>query len=144
MEKRFTVSSYQVEQTKELLLKVWTVLLMGLYGVGFFQEKMLVEQVVESTKEVLPDIAKLLFFALMFVSFLIDIVEMRENKDKAYRFLLLSLILGGLSATFSAMQYHALTSVMGGRAGRESSPLSSLSFSWKREAFHFNFLSGSV
>ena len=114
MEKRFTVSSYQVEQTKELLLKVWTVLLMGLYGVGFLLEKMLVEQVVESTKEVLPDIAKLLFFALMFVSFLIDIVEMRENKDKAYRFLLLSLILGGLSATFSAMQYHALTSVMAG------------------------------
>ena len=108
------MSSYQVEQTKELLLKVWTVLLMGLYGVGFLQEKMLVEQVVEITKEVLPDIAKLLFFALMFVSFLIDIVEMRENKDKAYRFLLLSLILGGLSATFSAMQYHALTSVMGG------------------------------
>ena len=108
------MSSYQVEQTKELLLKVWTVLLMGLYGVGFLQEKMLVEQVVERTEEVLPDIAKLLFFALMFVSFLIDIVEMRENKDKAYRFLLLSLILGGLSATFSAMQYHALTSVMGG------------------------------
>ena len=87
---------------------------MGLYGVGFFQEKMLVEKVIENTKEVLPDIAKLLFFALMFVSFLIDIVEMRENKDKAYRFLLLSLILGGLSATFSAMQYHALTSLMGG------------------------------
>ena len=108
------MSSYQVEQTKELLLKVWTVLLMGLYGVGFFQEKMLVEKVIENTKEVLPDIAKLLFFALMFVSFLIDIVEMRENKDKAYRFLLLSLILGGLSATFSAMQYHALTSLMGG------------------------------
>ena len=114
MEKRFTVTSYKVEQTKELLLKVWTVLLMGLYGVGFFQEKMLVEKVIENTKEVLPDIAKLLFFALMFVSFLIDIVEMRENKDKAYRFLLLSLILGGLSATFSAMQYHALTSLMGG------------------------------
>ena len=108
MEKRFTMASYQIEQTKELLLKVWTVLLMGLYGVGFFQEKMLVEKVIENTKEVLPDIAKLLFFALMFVSFLIDIVEMRENKDKAYRFLLLSLILGGLSATFSAMQYLSL------------------------------------
>ena len=74
------MSSYQVEQTKELLLKVWTVLLMGLYGVGFLQEKMLVEQVVESTEEILPDIAKLLFFALMFVSFLVDIVEMFGNK----------------------------------------------------------------
>ena len=108
MEKRFTVASYQVEQTKELLLKVWTVLLMGLYGVGFFREKMLAQKVVQTTEDVLPDIAKLLFFALMFVSFLIDIVEMRENKDKAYRFLLLSLILGGLSATFSAIQYLSL------------------------------------
>ena len=66
MEKRLAVASYEIEQTKELLLKVWAVLLMGLYGVGFLQEKMLVEQVVEITKEVLPDIAKLLFFALMF------------------------------------------------------------------------------
>ena len=114
MEKRFTMASYQIEQTKELLLKVWTVLLMGLYGVGFLREKMLMQKALETTEDVLPDIAKLLFFALMFVSFLIDIVEMRENKDKAYLFLLLSLILGGLSATFSAMQYHALTSVMGG------------------------------
>ena len=108
------MASYQVEQIKELLLKVWTVLLLGLYGVGFLREKMMVQKVIEITEDFLPDIAKLLFFALMFVSFLIDIVDMRENKDKAYRFLLLSLILGGLSATFSAMQYHALTSVMGG------------------------------
>ena len=114
MEKRFTVASYQVEQTKELLLKVWTVLLLGLYGAGFLREKMLAQKVVQTTEDVLPDIAKLLFFALMFVSFLIDIVEMRENKDKAYRFLLLSLILGGLSATLSAMQYHAFALVMGG------------------------------
>ncbi|MBM14894.1 MAG: hypothetical protein CMH75_02195 [Nitrospina sp.] len=114
MEKRFAVASYQVEQTKELLLKVWTVLLLSLYGVGFLHEKMLMQKTVEATTDVLLDIAKLFFFALMFVSFLIDILEMRENKDKAYRFLLLSLILGGLSATFSAMQYHALALVLGG------------------------------
>ena len=55
MEKRFTVASYQIEQTKELLLKVWTVLLMGLYGVGFFREKMLAQKVVQTTDDVLPD-----------------------------------------------------------------------------------------
>jgi len=108
------VASYQIEQTRELLLKVWTVLLMGLYGVGFLREKLLVQQAVESTEDVLPDVAKLLFFALMFVSFLIDIVEMREDKDKAYRFLLLSLVLGGLSATISAAQYHVLAAIFGG------------------------------
>ena len=108
------MASYKIEQTRELLLKVWTVILMGFYGVGFLHEKMLVEQAEALKADVLPDVAKLLFFALMFVAFLIDIVEMRENKEKAYRFLFLSLILGGFSATISAMQYHALAWVLGG------------------------------
>lgn len=108
------MASCRVEQTKALLLKVWAVLLMALYGAGVLREKMLAQNSLEAAEDVLPDIAKLLFFALMFVSFLIDLVEMRENKDKAYRFLLLSLILGGLSATVSAAQYHALVAVLGG------------------------------
>ena len=108
------MASYKIEQTRELLLKVWTVLLMGFYGVGFLHEKMLVEQVEELKADVLPDVAKLLFFALMFVAFLIDIVEIREDNEKAYRFLFFSLILGGFSATISSMQYHALTWVLVG------------------------------
>lgn len=108
------MSSYKIEETRELLLKIWSVLLLGLYGVGFLHEKMLVQQTLESSEEILPDIAKLLFFAFMFISFLIDIVEMRENRNKAYRFLLLSLFLGGISATISAMQYHAWAWMLGG------------------------------
>jgi hypothetical protein len=108
------VSSYKIEETRELLLKIWSVLLLGLYGVGFLHEKMLVQQTLESSEEILPDIAKLLFFAFMFISFLIDIVEMRENRNKAYRFLLLSLFLGGISATISAMQYHTWAWMLGG------------------------------
>ena len=108
------MSRYQIEETKELLLKIWAVLLLGLYGVGFLHEKMLVQQTLEASEEILPDIAKLLFFALMFVSFLVDIVEMREDRNKAYRFLLLSLFLGGLSATISATQYHIWLWIFGG------------------------------
>jgi uncharacterized membrane protein len=108
------VSRYQIEETKELLLKIWAVLLLGLYGVGFLHEKMLVQQTLEASEEILPDIAKLLFFALMFVSFLVDIVEMREDRNKAYRFLILSLFLGGLSATISAIQYHTWAWILGG------------------------------
>ena len=87
---------------------------MGLYGVGFLHEKMLVQQTLVASEEVLLDVAKLLFFALMFVSFLVDIVEMRADTNKAYRFLLLSLLLGGISATISAMQYHAWAWMLGG------------------------------
>ena len=108
------MSRYQIEETKELLLKIWAVLLLGLYGVGFLHEKMLVQQTLEASEEILPDIAKLLFFALMFVSFLVDIVEMREDRNKAYRFLILSLFLGGLSATISAIQYHTWAWIFGG------------------------------
>ena len=108
------MSRYQIEETKELLLKIWAVLLLGLYGVGILHEKMLVQQTLEASEEILPDIAKLLFFALMFVSFLVDIVEMREDRNKAYRFLILSLFLGGLSATISAIQYHTWAWIFGG------------------------------
>ena len=108
------MASYNVDQTRELLLKVWSILLMGLYVVGFLREKMLIQQAEALKADVLPDVAKLFLFALMFVAFLIDIVEMREDKEKAYRFLFLSLILGGFSATITAMQYHVLSWVLGG------------------------------
>ena len=108
------MASYSIDQTREMLLKVWSVLLMGLYGVGFLREKMLVQQAEALKADALPDVAKLFLFALMFVAFLIDIVEMREDKEKAYRFLFLSLMLGGLSATITAMQYHVLSWVLGG------------------------------
>ena len=108
------MASYNIDQTKELLLKIWSVLLMGLYGVGFLRERMLVQQAEALKADVLPDVAKLFFFALMFVAFLMDIVEMREDKEKAYRFLFLSLMFGGLSATISAMQYHAFSWLLGG------------------------------
>ena len=107
------MTSYNIDQTRKLLRKVWSVLLMGLYGIGFLREKMLIQQAEELKIDVLLDVAKLFFFALMFVAFLIDIVEMRQDKQKAYLFLFLSLMLGGLSATISAMQYHALSWVLG-------------------------------
>ena len=108
------MASYNMDQTRGMLLKVWSVLLMGLYGVGFIREKMLAQPVEALNVDLLPDVATLFFFSLMFVAFLIDIVEMRENKEKAYRFLFLSLMLGGLSATISAMQYHVFSWFLGG------------------------------
>ena len=102
-------------ETKILLRQVWAFMLMGLYSIGFFQERALTLQVeaAQATESILPDVAKVLFLGLLFVSLLIDLVEMREDKDKAYQFLFLSLIAGGLSATISAMQYHALVEILG-------------------------------
>jgi hypothetical protein len=90
-------------------------MLMGLYGIGFFQERVMTLQAeaAQATESILPDVAKVLFLGLLFVSLLIDLVEMREDKDKAYQFLFLSLIAGGLSAAISAMQYHLLLEILG-------------------------------
>jgi hypothetical protein len=109
------VTNINLDQTKILLRQVWTFMLMGLYGIGIFQERAVTLQAeaAQVAESILPDVAKLLFLGLLFASLLIDLVEMREDKDKAYQFLFLSLIAGGLSATISAMQYHALVEILG-------------------------------
>ena len=109
------MADINLDETKILLRQVWAFMLMGLYGIGAFQERAVILQaeVLPAAESILPDVAKVIFFGLLFVSFLIDIVEMREDKDKAYQFLFLSLIAGGLSATISAMQYHALAGILG-------------------------------
>ncbi len=103
----------RVDETKILLRQVWAFMLMSLYGIGIFQERAVVLQaeVTQAAESILPDAVKVIFFGLLFVSFLIDILEMRENKDKAYQFLLLSLIAGGLSANISAVQYQVLARI---------------------------------
>ena len=109
------MASNNLDETKILLRQVWAFMLMGLYGIGVFQERAVTLQAeaAQATESILPDVAKVLFLGLLFVSLLIDLVEMREDKDKAYQFLFLSLILGGLSATISAMQYHVLVKILG-------------------------------
>jgi hypothetical protein len=109
------VADINLDETKILLRQVWAFMLMGLYGIGVFQERAVILQAeaTQATESVLPDVAKVIFLGLLFVAFLIDIVEMREDKDKAYQFLFFSLIAGGLSATISAIQYHALAGILG-------------------------------
>ena len=50
----------------------------------------------------------------MGMGFLIDLVRMRENKNKAYIFLLLSLLLGSLSGGIGAIQNQAFNYIAGG------------------------------
>ena len=50
----------------------------------------------------------------MGLGFLIDLVRMRENKDNAFVFLLLALLLGGFSGGIGAMQSQFISRAMGG------------------------------
>ena len=99
------MANINLDETKILLRQVWAFMLIGLYGIGGFQEHAvnLQAEALPAAESILPDVAKVLFFGLLFVSFLIDIVEMREDKDKAYQFLFLSLVVGGMSATILSL-----------------------------------------
>ena len=56
-------------------------------------------------EEMFWKVERVLFFGLMAVGFLADIVQLRIDRSKAYLFLFLSLFLGGLSSTFGAYQF---------------------------------------
>ena len=96
----------KIEQTKQLMLMLWTVFLVVLYACSFLIEYHFPGEREEMTagEMILNDLQKLFFFALMGIGFLIDLVRMREDKNKAFIFLLLTLLLGGFSGGVGAMQ----------------------------------------
>ena len=53
------MASYNLAETKILLRQVWTFLLMGLYGIGIFQERSVVLQtpVAQAAESIFPDVA---------------------------------------------------------------------------------------
>ena len=97
----------KIKQTEHLLHILWTAFLIILYSCSFLteyhfsgeSEKMVPGEII------LVDLQKLCFFALMGLGFLIDIVRMRQDKNKAFIFLLLTLFLGGAAGGIGAMQY---------------------------------------
>ena len=64
-------------------------------------------------RKVLGDLQRLFFFSLMGLGFLIDLVRMREDRNKAFIFLLLSLFLGGFSGGVGAIQYQVFKFFVG-------------------------------
>ena len=106
----------KIEQTQRFMLMLWTVFLIVLYGCSFLAEYLFSgEQELMAVGEIiLSDLQKLFFFALMGMGFLIDLVRMRENKNNAFVFLLLTLLLGGFSGGIGAMQSRFIVHFIGG------------------------------
>jgi hypothetical protein len=100
------VSQDKIAETLTLLHRVWALFLIAVYFMGFMDEY----HFPGNRKEPLPAEAilwnaqRVLFFGLMFVGFLIDLVQMREDRNKAFLFLLSSLLLGGMASWVSAIQ----------------------------------------
>ncbi len=88
----------QVEETLILLKKIWVFFLMGLYATCIYNEYIfpgMREELLEG-EDVLVKIERVLFFGLMGLGLLTDIVQIRIDRNKAFFFLFNSLILGGL------------------------------------------------
>ncbi|MFQ5449798.1 MAG: hypothetical protein ACE5E9_04180 [Nitrospinaceae bacterium] len=109
------MADYHTASTLALLQKVWALFLIAVYFAGFMnayhfpgnREKPL------EGEALLWDVQKVLFFAMMFVAFLIDIVRSREDRNRAFIFLFLSLILGGFSVSISALQFQGVAFLFG-------------------------------
>ena len=106
----------KIEQTQRFMLMVWTFFLIVLYACSFLTEYHFPDERegVAAGEKILTDLQKLFFFALMGMGFLIDLVRIREDKNNAFIFLLLTLFLGGFSGGIGALQSKFIFHVMGG------------------------------
>ena len=104
------------EETLDLILKIWIIFLVGLHALGFIDEFYFpgFRSDPLEKQEILWNAQKAIFFGMMSLGFLIDIIQMRIEKNKAYQFLFLSLVLGSLSGYFSAYQYKIISVIFGG------------------------------
>ena len=109
----------KIKQTERFMIVLWAFFLIVLYVCSFLTEYHYPHKEEEMVvgRKILNDLQRLFFFALMGAGFLIDLVRMREDRNKAFIFLLLSLLLGGFSGGIGAIQYQAFYYVLGGGQG---------------------------
>ena len=105
----------KIKQTERLMLMLWSFFLIVLYMCSFLTEYHFPHEEEEMVlgRKILSDLQRLFFFSLMGLGFLIDLVRMREDRNKAFIFLLLSLFLGGFSGGVGAIQYQVFNFIMG-------------------------------
>ena len=94
-------------ETSILLKKIWVVFLIGLYSASFLNEYHFpgAREKPLDGEEILWQIQQIIFFGLMFLGLLVDLVEMRIDRQKAFRFLVISLLMGGLSTLVGAFHF---------------------------------------
>lgn len=109
------MSQEKIAETLTLLHRIWALFLIAIYFMGFMDEYHFPGNRNEPlpAEAILWDAQRVLFFGLMFVGFLIDLVQMREDRHKAFLFLFLSLILGGFASWISAFQCKIIFQLFG-------------------------------
>jgi len=104
----------QLEETLMLLKKIWVLFLVGLYTACLYNEYIFpgIREGEPLEGEVIwLNIERVLFFGLMGLGLLTDIVHIRIDRSKAFLFLFASLILGGLCSMIAMGQMKVLRMV---------------------------------
>ncbi len=104
------------QETLDLILKIWALFLIGLHALGFVDESHFPGFRTEplEKEEIIWNAQKVIFFGILCLGFLTDILQMRSERGKAYQFLFLSLVLGTASSYLAAYQYKIIALIFGG------------------------------
>jgi len=105
----------KIEETLILLKKIWVFFLIGLIAACFYNEARFPgfrDEPLEG-EAYLWKIERVLFFALLGLGLLVDIVQSRLDRDKAFLYLFASLILGGVSTLVGAYQFRVFDYFLG-------------------------------
>ncbi len=106
----------QPEETLMLLKKIWVVFLVGLYTACLYNEYIfpgVLEGEPSEGEAIWLNIERVLFFGLMGLGLLTDIVQIRIDRSKAFLYLFASLMLGGLCNLIAMGQMKVLRFIFG-------------------------------
>lgn len=115
MENRSTPDP-RLEETLMLLKKIWVVFLVGLYMASLYNEYIFPgfrEGELSEGETILLNVQRVIFFGVMALGFLADLVQMRIDRKKAFLFLFASLVLSGLSTPIAMGQMKVLQFIFG-------------------------------
>ena len=100
------VKEPQVEETLILLKKIWVFFLVVLYAACLYNEYRFPGMRDEPLdgEAILWKIQRVLFFGLMGLGLLADIVQIRIDRSKAFLYLFASLVLGSLCSLIAVWQ----------------------------------------
>ncbi len=104
----------KLEETFQFIKLIWALFMAALYLTCFIDEYRFPGERSEPLKgeEGIWLIQNVLFFGLMGLGFLADMVHIKIDKSKAFLFLAMSLVLGGLASTIGALQFRIIKKLM--------------------------------
>ncbi len=97
----------KLEETFQFIKMIWALFMAALYITSFIDEYRFPGERTQPLEgeEAIWLVQNVLFFGLMGLGFLADMVQIKIDKGKAFLFLSMSLVLGGLSSTVGALQF---------------------------------------